>query len=156
MGAAPSISDVRSRSETAAFNKTDLRVCRYDDGSTDGKPELLTPVPAAGCTQPTKTAPGNDFMAGGIPGQVTVDMVEKWFMGFVSQNPCGLGGGQDERLLAYFPEASALALFLSGATLIPMRQYPQLNQPAWILGARLLLRGLDGTCRFNLRLELDP
>lgn len=33
---------------------------------------------------------------------------------------------------------------------------PQLRQPAWILGARRLRLGIDGTCRFEARFGLDP
>lgn len=47
--------------------------------------------------------------------------------------------------MVYFPEVSALAFFLSENP----SDSPQLRQPAWILGARPVGSGLDGTCRFD-------
>merc|ERR1719433_921375 len=89
-------------------------------------------------------------MAGGLPRQATQDISARFLGGYIFGNACGLGGGQDERLMIYFPEVSALTFFLSQAPGIANNQNPpQLRQPAWILGARKIMYGLDGTARFD-------
>jgi len=54
----------------------------------------------------------------------------------------------------YIPEVSALSFFLSQDSKQP--QAPQLRQPVWILGARRVFTGIDGTCRYNNPPMLDP
>lgn len=58
--------------------------------------------------------------------------------------------------MVYYPEVSALTFFLSEAGPDGVYGPPQLRQPAWILGARRLRIGIDGTCRFEHVFELDP
>lgn len=92
-------------------------------------------------------------MSGGVTrvhGQAIQDISAKFLGGYVFGNACGLGGGQDERLMTYFPEVFALTFFLSQHP-----DHPQLREPAWILGARMLHVGLDGTTRHDHRMELD-
>lgn len=141
--ASPDVSVVRNASEAAPLSGADLRVCRYGDG---GRSSLagLSSVPPAGCASPG-SGPGKDFMTGGLQGQATQDISAAWLGGYVFGNADGLGGGQDERLMVYFPEVSALAFFLSQSP----SSSPQLRQPAWILGARPMGLGIDGTCRFD-------
>jgi len=96
------------------------------------------------------SAPGKDFMTGGLQGQATQDISAAWFGGYLfDSGACGLGGGQDERLSVYFPEVTVLAYFLSSS-----KKYPQLRQPGWVLGARNFFTGLDGTARFDSPLRL--
>mmetsp|Transcript_17910 Transcript_17910/g.46334 ORF Transcript_17910/g.46334 Transcript_17910/m.46334 type:complete len:180 (+) Transcript_17910:851-1390(+) len=83
-------------------------------------------------------------------GQAIQDISAKFLGGYVFGNSCGLGGGQDERLMTYFPEVFVLTFFLSQHA-----EHPQLREPSWILGARMLMIGLDGSARFDRRLELD-
>lgn len=92
-------------------------------------------------------------MTGGIgrvSGQAIQDISAKFLGGYVFGNACGLGGGQDERLMTYFPEVFALAFFLSQD-----EERPQLREPSWILGARMLMVGLDGSARYDRLLQLD-
>lgn len=143
---APDVSIVRAAGKGVPLASGGLRVCRYGDGGK-GAPKGLEnfSVPAAGCAPPSTSAPGIDFMTGGLQGQATQDISAAWLGGYVFGNADGLGGGQDERLMVYFPEVSVLTFFLSENP----SDSPQLRQPAWILGARLLGRGIDGTCRFD-------
>jgi len=147
---------VRTRGQAAPLSGAHLRVCRYDDGGAGAPLPGVAPVPAAGCTQPTAGGPGTDFMTGGLKGQAVQDISAKFLGGYIYGNVCDMGGGQDERLMAFMPEASALAFFLSQAGPDGVYGPPQLRQPAWILGARRLRLGIDGTCRFESRFELDP
>mmetsp|Transcript_119743 Transcript_119743/g.346096 ORF Transcript_119743/g.346096 Transcript_119743/m.346096 type:complete len:597 (-) Transcript_119743:322-2112(-) len=139
---APAVGQVWAEAH-APLTRAGLRVCQYDDGAAPlgGGLEL---VPSEGCQQPSAGAPGKDFMTGGLAGQATQDISAAFLGGYVFGNACGLGGGQDERLMTYMPEVAALTFFLSQHW-----QFPQLRQPAWILGARMLFSGLDGTGRFN-------
>jgi len=90
-------------------------------------------------------------MTGGLPGQALQDISASWFGGYLfDAGACGLGGGQDERLSVYFPEVTVLAYFLSSS-----HPFPQLRQPAWVLGARNFFTGLDGTARFDSPLKLN-
>jgi hypothetical protein len=148
------VSEVRERGQDTPMRASRLAVCRYDDGDAGpmagGALEAMRPEV---CTPPTIGAPGRDFMTGGISrvrGQAMQDISAQFLGGYVFGNACGLGGGQDERLMTYLPEVFVLSFFLSQDG-----EHPQLRQPAWILGARMLLIGLDGTARFNTRLELD-
>lgn len=166
------VNHLRKAGRYAPLADAALRVCRYDDGTDDAKqPSLLAKlksvrkgtkkkasllaklqsVPSEGCKRPEAHAPGKDFMTGGILGQALHDISESFLGGYVFGNSCGLGGGQDERLMVYMPEVSALVFFLSQDP-----AHPQLRQPAWVLGARMLMIGLDGTARFDQKMELDP
>jgi len=155
-GEKPDMASVRRASREVPLTAAGLRVCRYDDGG-NGTASLpgLAAVPAVGCTQPTAAGPGRDFMTGGLMGQATQDISAKFLGGYTYGNACGLGGGQDERLMVYFPEVSALTFFLSEAGPDGTYGPPQLRQPAWILGARRLLVGIDGTGRFGAVAGLD-
>mmetsp|Transcript_101304 Transcript_101304/g.315740 ORF Transcript_101304/g.315740 Transcript_101304/m.315740 type:complete len:705 (-) Transcript_101304:85-2199(-) len=146
----PDVPAVRAHDATP-LSAAGLRVCQYDDGTAAGSLPGVPTVPAAGCAQPTADGPGKDFMtAEALPGQGLQDISAAFFGGYVFGNACGLGGGQDERLMTYMPEVAALAFFLSEK---PGR--PQLRQPAWVLGARMLFKGLDGTARWDQRMEFD-
>lgn len=146
----PDVASVREMSKSVKLTSAGLRVCRYDDGSPGQPPAGMTQVPSAGCAQPTASGPGRDFMTGGLPKQATQDISARFLGGYIFGNACGLGGGQDERLMVYFPEVSALTFFLSQAPGIANNQNPpQLRQPSWILGARRMFYGIDGTARYN-------
>lgn len=149
----PSMVTVRTAARDASMDGAGLRVCSYDG---DGKTPGLSEVPVEGCQRPTATAPGVDFMTGGLVGQAMQDISANFLGGYVYGNACGLGGGQDERLMVYYPEVSALTFFLSEAG--PDGEYgpPQLRQPAWILGARKVRTGIDGTCQFEHLFKVDP
>lgn len=84
---------------------------------------------------------------GWLEGQAIQDISATFLGGYVFGGACGLAAGQDERLLVYMPEVVTLAFFLSQA------ERPQLRVPVWILGARMLFVGLDGTCRFDSRMD---
>lgn len=86
-------------------------------------------------------------------GQAVQDMSQQFLGGYIYGAACAPSGGQDERLLMFMPEASVLAFFLSQAE--DKNGPPQLRQPAVILGARMLLKGLDGTARFEDYFTLD-
>lgn len=133
-----------------------LRLCRFDDGHDPNK-ALLAGVPAAPeavCQQPTTKTPGVDFMSPATAvGQAVQDMSQEFLGGHIYGAACAPSGGQDERLLMFMPEASVLAFFLSQAE--DKSGPPQLRQPAVILGARMLLKGLDGTARFEEWFKLD-
>jgi len=149
--AQPDVPAVRAHGSTP-LSAAGLRVCQYDDGAGADSLPGVPKVPAAGCAQPTADGPGRDFMtAESLPGQGLQDISAEFFGGYVFGNACGLGGGQDERLMTYMPEVAALAFFLSQK---PGR--PQLRQPAWVLGARMLFKGLDGTARWDHRMQPDP
>lgn len=141
---APEVDSVKGASHVP-LSQAALRVCQYGDGSAGGAPAGLQAVPTEGCSPPSPSGPGKDFMTGGLKGQATQDISASWLGGYVFGNADGLGGGQDERLMVYFPEVSILAFFLSQNP----SSSPQLRQPAWILGARFMGQGLDGTARFN-------
>mmetsp|Transcript_45506 Transcript_45506/g.114608 ORF Transcript_45506/g.114608 Transcript_45506/m.114608 type:complete len:636 (+) Transcript_45506:74-1981(+) len=148
------VADVRKLAKETPLEDARLSACRYDDG--DAGPidaDGFQVMPVELCTPPTRGAPGKDFMTGGPSrawGQAIQDISAKFLGGYVFGNACGLGGGQDERLMTYFPEVFTLTFFLSQDA-----DHPQLREPAWILGARMLMIGLDGSARFDRRLELD-
>lgn len=147
-GAAPSVESVRSAAEHVNLSGAGLRVCNYDTNATS----LLgiSPVPNAGCEPRNSSAPGRDFVTGGLAGQATQDISAAWFGGYLFEaHACDLGGGQDERLSIYFPEITVLAFFLSEGN-----PFPQMRQPAWVLGARNFFTGLDGTARFDSPLRM--
>lgn len=153
----PSVDEVRGIANDVPMTDASLRVCQYNDGAA---PLLGIPVvPAAGCAQPTAGAVGRDYMtATGLKGQALQDISASWLGGYIWGYGCGLGGGQDERLMTYMPEVFLFAFFLSEAsgTNPQERHTPQLRQPAFILGARLLMQGLDGTAAHNDPPMLDP
>ena len=59
------------------------------------------------------------------------------------------------------PEVAVLSFFLSAAPVLaqdaslPAGSMPQIRVPLWILGARMLFMGLDGTGRTNTMLHHD-
>mmetsp|Transcript_31503 Transcript_31503/g.80314 ORF Transcript_31503/g.80314 Transcript_31503/m.80314 type:complete len:678 (+) Transcript_31503:64-2097(+) len=160
------IDKVRRLSRGVDMEEAGLRVCEYDDGVQDldlrgnGEPSLpnIPRVPAEGCADPTANGVGRDFMTGGLKGQAVQDISAAFLGGYVFGYDCGLGGGQDERLMTYMPEVGVLTFFLSESAYRggDEHPHPQLRQPAWILGARQLFQGLDGTARFNTQLIRDP
>ena len=135
---------LRREATNASLSAAGLRFCEFDMPHQDG----VESVPEAGCIPAGVTldaVSGHDFMSGGdkrLEGQAIVDISARFVGGYIYGNVCGLGGGQDERLMVYMPEVAALAFFLSEA---PSRdeigERPQLRVPAWILGARMLFRG---------------
>ncbi|CAE8655699.1 unnamed protein product [Polarella glacialis] len=146
--APPSVESVRAVAKEAKLQEAGLRVCDYDTGA----PPLagVPTVPSAGCVPRTSSAPGKDFMTGGLKGQATQDISAAWFGGYLfDAHACGLGGGQDERLSVFFPEVTVLAYFLSSSS-----PFPQIRQPVWVLGARNFFENLDGTARFDAPLRL--
>eukprot|EP00411_Alexandrium_monilatum_P051838 CAMPEP_0175431684 /NCGR_PEP_ID=MMETSP0095-20121207/52499_1 /TAXON_ID=311494 /ORGANISM="Alexandrium monilatum, Strain CCMP3105" /LENGTH=630 /DNA_ID=CAMNT_0016731169 /DNA_START=55 /DNA_END=1947 /DNA_ORIENTATION=- len=158
--AQPEVETVRAESRQGKMASAGLRVCQYDDGVGGHTefPEGAERVPREGCSPPSAEGPGRDFMTGGLKGQAAQDISASFLGGYVFGYDCGLGGGQDERLMTYMPEVGALTFFLSQSTYRggDEHPHPQLRQPAWILGARQLFIGLDGTGRFTAMLERDP
>lgn len=158
----PPMEQLWSAAEDAPLAAAGLRTCSYDDGTGPGDQLVdasaggLGRVPNAGCRAPTAQGPGADFMTGGLVGQATQDISANFLGGYIYGNTCGLGGGQDERLMVYYPEVSALTFFLSEAGPDGVYGPPQLRQPAWILGARRVRVGVDGTCLFENAFEVDP
>jgi len=152
----PSMADVRDMASATLLSEAQLRSCSFDDGSNNEGAEGISQVPEAACKQPSAGAPGTDFHGGALQGQAIQDISADFLGGYIYGNACGLGGGQDERLMVYYPEISALTFFLSEAG--PDGKYgpPQLREPAWILGARRLRNGLDGTCFQENLFTLDP
>mmetsp|Transcript_41938 Transcript_41938/g.97676 ORF Transcript_41938/g.97676 Transcript_41938/m.97676 type:complete len:597 (-) Transcript_41938:19-1809(-) len=145
---APSVEDVRAKAQDVVLESSQLRMCDYD--AKAGPFPNVEPVPEEGCKERGPSAPGVDFMTGGLDGQVTQDISASWFGGYLfAAKACGLGGGQDERLSVYFPEVTVLAFFLSESS-----QYPQVRQPVWFLGTRNFFKNLDGTARFDSPLVL--
>ena len=147
-GAPTSAGEVRRRSAGAAMEGAGLRVCHFSDGVAQLEGE--TPVPEEGCSPPSEIHPGVDFVSGGLPGQATQDISASWLGGYVLGHTSDLGGGLDERLVLFFPEVSILTFFLSESP-----SFPQLRQPAWILGARKIGLNLDGTARFDAPVITD-
>ena len=96
----------------------------------------VPPVPGQWC------GPQVDFMSerGGY-GQAAQVMTQKLVGGHLFGISCGLGGGQSERMAFHMPELAALAFFLSRSDWSD----PQLQNPTIVLGARIVLDGLDGT-----------
>lgn len=163
--AAPqSMATTRTSASTAPLRGA-VRLCAYDVGTEDALRGLGSDanatVPTAGCEPPQSetSGPGVDFMSGGkrhLPGQALVDISAAFGGGYIYGNVCGLGGGQDERLMVYMPEVTLLVFFLSHSqTLDQGNARPQLRVPFWILGARSLMLGLDGQGRYDMRLEAD-
>ena len=131
-GVAPAVADVRALAENVKLEPSGLRMCDYDADA--GEFANVESVPSSGCLPRSASAPGVDFMTGGLEGQVTQDISASWFGGYLfDAKACGLGGGQDERLSVYFPEVTVLAYFLSRSS-----PYPQVRQPVWFLGTRNL------------------
>jgi len=152
----PGVDAVRAAADGKPLAGAGLRVCQYGDGA-----EPLPGVermPEEACAQPTAEGPGRDFMTGGLDGQGMVDISAAWLGGYTWGYACGLGAGQDERLMVYMPEVFLLSFFLSEApgTNPQQRNTPQLRQPAWILGARRVVSGLDGTARFDHLMKMNP
>lgn len=130
-----------------------FRLCRYDDGAIADQDYLpgVPRTPPSMCKQPSADEPGVDFMSTSVreKGQALQYMSAGLLGGYTYGNACNIGGGQAERTMNMMPEVSALVFFLSQA------KTPELRQPAWIMGARMLLSGLDGTGQFNSQLAPD-
>jgi len=140
-------------SESLPLADAGFQLCRYGDGGEGGGALPGVPeVPKTRCQPPDVwTHPGTDFMSVGEEnGQAAQDMSGDQLGGNPYGTTCGIDGGQDQRLAVYMPEVSALTFFLSSN-----ENKPQLGQPSWILGARMLFKGLDGTGRFSAQFQLD-
>lgn len=135
-----------------ALADSGLRICQYDDGAAPFRG--VPTVPREACQQPGDKGVGIDFMTGGSRGQAAQVSSLAFVGGAAYGNSCEMGGGQDTRLMTYMPEALALSFFLSQAGPDGKMGPPQLRQPAWILGARILFSELDGTSRFATQLQL--
>jgi len=138
-----------------------FQLCRYGDEKwiDEGLPGVPE-VPRTRCRPPDHwTSPGIDFMSvGGENGQAVQAMSGDWVGGNAYGTACNMDGGQDQRLVLFMPEVSALAFFLSKSADTAggdASRPPQLGQPIWILGARMLFAGLDGTSRFSAQFHLD-
>lgn len=149
----PDVQMLKELSDHFPLADSGFRLCRYDDGAIDDQDYLpgVPRTPPSMCKQPTPGGPGIDFMStSAVKGQALQDIASNWLGGYVFGTECDLGGGQDTRALVYMPEVSALVFFLSQATATP-----QLRQPAWVIGGRMLFAGLDGTGQFDNRFVLD-
>jgi len=136
-GAHGAVPEDNLKAASRAFNLTlaKLRVC-YDGGSmhSTGVPG----VPGDWCS------PGVDFMSERSgPLQAVQVMTQSMLGGKLFGVSCGLGGGQSERLAFHMPEMTALTFFLSQSDWSD----PQVRTPVAVLGARLILSGLDGSFR---------
>ena len=88
-------------------------------------------VPPSRCKAMKDGKPGLDFMtADASPGQALQVMTQKRLGGNIFGVTCSLGGGQSEHVAFYMPEMTALSLFLTD------ENNPQIETPAWVLGAR--------------------
>ena len=74
-------------------------------------------------------------------GQAAQVMTQKLVGGHLFGISCGLGGGQSERIAFHMPEMAALSFFLSHSDWSD----PQLHTPLVLLGARIVLDGMDGS-----------
>ncbi|CAK9002380.1 unnamed protein product [Durusdinium trenchii] len=116
-----------------------LRVCRYEEGSVY-KMGFLPGVPKSPpelCSQPS-TQRGVDYLSTSAMGQAAV-LPSSRVGGQIYGSSCG-GGGLDENIMLFMPEVAVLSLLLSES-----KTQPQLQAPAWVLGARMIMTGLDGT-----------
>lgn len=136
--------------QNTTLSDAGLRTCRFRDGSA-GNPSVgsIPLVPSSACD----SAEGKnvDFMRDGntLHGQAMVDITAAWIGGYIlAAGGCGgFDGGQDERLMTSMPEVMVLSFFMS--------QHPSpinvagvsLLVPAYILGARRIFAGFDGTSR---------
>jgi len=123
--------------------KAGFRICRYDDGSVY-KQAWLPGVPRSPdglCRQPTDREKGVDYFSSEWNHQAAVDPSEKFVGGSIFGIKCGASGSADEYLTQFMPEVAALTLFLAQGN-------TQMSVPLWILGARTIMSGLDGTARF--------
>jgi len=142
---APSSSSEESRSTN--LSSASLRACRFRDGSDNEELPGLIPTPSSACDPATNT----DFMreSNTMQGQVVVDITAAWIGGYIlAAGGCGeFGGGQDERLMTFMPEVMVLSFFLSETASPVAKEGVALLVPAYIIGARKVFAGLDGTSR---------
>ncbi|CAK9115180.1 Hypothetical protein SCF082_LOCUS53320 [Durusdinium trenchii] len=89
------------------------------------------------CSQPS-TQRGVDYLSTSAMGQAAV-LPSSRVGGQIYGSSCG-GGGLDENIMLFMPEVAVLSLLLSES-----KTQPQLQAPAWVLGARMIMTGLDGT-----------
>lgn len=125
-----------------------LRTCRFRDGSASNP--KLSDIPQT----PKQACDGDasiDFMREGnaLHGQVILDISAAWIGGYIlARGGCGgFDGGQDERLMTFMPEIMVLAFFLSQKASPIDPAGVSLLVPAYILGARKIFAGFDGTSR---------
>ena len=168
----PSVTSLRAAAVNASLTYGSVRLCAYTASPQPAAipltgAEHFVPVPSEGCLSPPADdhgfrdrGPGIDFLSGGSrhsAGQAIQDISADFGGGYVFGNVCGLGGGEDERLMVYMPEVAALVFWLSASQLVDQGDpRPQLRVPFWVLGARSLLQGLDGEGRYDRRVATDP
>ncbi|CAJ1349199.1 unnamed protein product [Effrenium voratum] len=125
-----------------------LRTCRFRDGSSGNpaKNGMAVTEPSA-CSE----EPPVDFMRAGnkLQGQVMVDITAAWIGGYIlAHKGCGgVDGGQDERLMTTMPEVMVLSFFMSAKASPLASEGVALLVPAYIIGARRIFAGFDGTSR---------
>lgn len=135
-------SQLKNWSKTLPMSESGFRLCRYEEGSVY-KQGFLPGIPNSPkelCSQPTSNGPGVDYLSTPALKQALVDSSGPWVGGNLYGGSCGTEGNLEEALMAFMPEVAVLSLFLSQDL-----QHPQLRAPAWVLGARMILTGLDGT-----------
>lgn len=176
-GAPPPMADVRAAAADAALGGA-LRVCEYQlggatlgatlgGGSRGGGDDSSTirRVPAEGCMPPPADgrSPGVDFMSGGarrLRGQAIVDISAAFGGGYIFGNVCGLGGGQDERLMVYMPEVTVLVFFLSASQVRALPHIPpqarSRHTPSFAHDWHAPLLSLFCTCTLQARTPLPP
>jgi len=142
------------KSENIQLTQAGFRICRYDDGSIY-KQGFLPGVPKSPedlCSQPQWSGPGVDFLSSSRHmRQAVVDASGSHVGGKMFGGSCGSGGPEDQHLLMFMPEVAVLSFFLSQS-----EEQPQLAAPTWILGARMVNQGLDGTGRWAGNMRPEP
>mmetsp|Transcript_10903 Transcript_10903/g.19434 ORF Transcript_10903/g.19434 Transcript_10903/m.19434 type:complete len:609 (+) Transcript_10903:33-1859(+) len=143
---APKLSSDEAKATT--LRHAGLRTCRFRDGSSNN--ERLGSIPQSPSSS-CDPAANIDFMRDGnnLHGQAIVDITAAWIGGYVlAQGGCGgFDGGQDERLMTFMPEVMTLSFFLSARPSPQSSAGVSLLVPAYVLGARKIFSGFDGTSR---------
>jgi len=142
--------DLKAKAAKRPMSEAGFRMCRYDDGSVY-KQGFLPGVPKSPkelCSQPNK-GPGVDYLSTQARKQAVV-AGSSYVGGDMYGHSCGTGGAMEEVLMVFMPEVAVLSLFLSEA------KRPQLRAPAWVLGARMVLEGLDGTGHWTNNMRINP
>eukprot|EP00929_Paragymnodinium_shiwhaense_P021118 TRINITY_DN13856_c0_g1_i1.p1 TRINITY_DN13856_c0_g1~~TRINITY_DN13856_c0_g1_i1.p1 ORF type:complete len:732 (-),score=126.08 TRINITY_DN13856_c0_g1_i1:310-2505(-) len=146
LDAAPRLDSDKAKG--AKLTDAKLRTCRFRDGTSDN-PQMSTieKTPESACNP----AQNIDFMRDGntMRGQAMVDITAAWIGGYIlAGGGCGeFGGGQDERLMTFMPEVMVLSFFVSQKASFVSEVGVSLAVPAYIIGARRLFSGFDGTSR---------
>eukprot|EP00930_Biecheleria_cincta_P043040 TRINITY_DN29598_c0_g1_i1.p1 TRINITY_DN29598_c0_g1~~TRINITY_DN29598_c0_g1_i1.p1 ORF type:complete len:661 (+),score=104.59 TRINITY_DN29598_c0_g1_i1:178-2160(+) len=144
---APDFSSEAAR--RTSMRDAELRTCRFRDavGSQHDTLPGLNKTPSSACHVETST----DFMreTNSMQGQVVVDITAAWIGGYIlAAGGCGdFNGGQDERLMTFMPEVMVLSFFMSQTASPVDSAGVSLLIPAYIIGARKVFAGLDGTSR---------